>query len=121
MTTRRRRARTCRLPWRPISSRSPPRSRGRCGKYYEERRESLGTQAGLNTLLTNSWFAERRTDSLLAVLYRASELESVSGLRVLDVGCGFGSLAAVLAARGAEVKAVDVKAERFEVGEAVAR
>jgi SAM-dependent methyltransferase len=90
-------------------------------RYYEERRESLDTQAGLNTLLTNSWFAERRTDSLLAVLYRASELDSVSGLRVLDAGCGFGSLAAVLAARGAEVKAVDVKAERFEVGEAVAR
>jgi 2-polyprenyl-3-methyl-5-hydroxy-6-metoxy-1,4-benzoquinol methylase len=89
-------------------------------RYYHVRGESLGTRAGLNTLLTNSWFAERRTDSLLAVLYRGSDLHTITDLRVLDVGCGFGSLATVLAAKGAEVKGVDIKAERFAVGEAVA-
>lgn len=90
-------------------------------RYYDERGETLDTRSGLNTLLTNSWFAERRTDSLLTVLHRNSGLETITGLRVLDVGCGFGSVATVLAARGAEVRAVDIKRERFAVGEAVAR
>jgi 2-polyprenyl-3-methyl-5-hydroxy-6-metoxy-1,4-benzoquinol methylase len=90
-------------------------------RFYDDRGEPLTTPAGLNTLLTNSWLAERRADTLLAVLHRASALDSLDGLRVLDVGCGFGALATVFASRGAEVVASDLKSERFAVGEAVAR
>jgi 2-polyprenyl-3-methyl-5-hydroxy-6-metoxy-1,4-benzoquinol methylase len=90
-------------------------------RYYYQRGEDLSSRSGLNTLLTNSWFAERRTDSLLAVLYRRSPLQELTALRVLDAGCGFGAVAAVLAGRGADVKAVDIKPDRFAVGEAVAR
>jgi 2-polyprenyl-3-methyl-5-hydroxy-6-metoxy-1,4-benzoquinol methylase len=89
-------------------------------RYYDARGKPLTTRAGLNTLLTNSAFAERRASTLLALLYRHSPLASVADLRVLDVGCGFGALAAVFAHEGAHVTAVDAKSERFAVGRAVA-
>jgi 2-polyprenyl-3-methyl-5-hydroxy-6-metoxy-1,4-benzoquinol methylase len=90
-------------------------------RHYGDRGETLAGKAGLNTLLTNSHLAERRTSTLLDVLFRHSDLDTVGGLRILDVGCGFGALAIALAARGAHVTAVDPKTERFEVGQAVAR
>ncbi|MGH2945006.1 MAG: methyltransferase domain-containing protein [Solirubrobacteraceae bacterium] len=88
--------------------------------YYADRGEALTRRSGLNTLLTNSQFAERRTETLLEVLFRGSELNSVDGARVLDVGCGFGAMAVVLAWRGAAVTAIDPNVERFAVGQQVA-
>jgi ubiquinone/menaquinone biosynthesis C-methylase UbiE len=49
-----------------------------------------------------------------------AELSSVRGLSVLDLGCGFGALALVLAARGAQVTALDPNGARLEVGQRVA-
>ncbi len=87
--------------------------------FYRERGEELSDPAGLNTLETNSGFVERRSQPLLEILYGVSGLESIAGLRVLDLGCGFGAVAAYLAAQGAEVTGVDPNEERFLVGRAV--
>jgi SAM-dependent methyltransferase len=88
--------------------------------FYRERGERLEGPAGLNTLETNSGFVERRAIPLLEMLNRHAGIESVEGLRVLELGCGFGSLAIYFAARGAAVTAVDPNEERFDVGRAVA-
>jgi 2-polyprenyl-3-methyl-5-hydroxy-6-metoxy-1,4-benzoquinol methylase len=86
--------------------------------YYEDGKH-LVDAAGLNTLATNSGLAESRA----AILERALEeagIGSLDGLHVVDIGCGFGSLALVLAARGAIVLAVDPNGDRFTVGRRVA-
>ncbi len=88
--------------------------------YYAGRTDAPTGQAGLNTLLTNSAFAERRAETLLEVLFLHSDVRSLAGLRVLDVGCGFGALAAVFASRGAVVTALDPNSERSAVGRRVA-
>ena len=89
-------------------------------RHFEEKGRPLTGAAGLNTLYTNSRFAERRADGLLAALARHGGPADVSGLRVVDAGCGFGALALVLAARGARVTGFDPNAERLTVGRAVA-
>lgn len=71
------------------------------------------------TIATNSSLVERRADVLLAMLERLG-IDNVEGLRMLDLGCGFGAVGAFLAARGARVTGVDPNAERMEVGRAVA-
>ena len=88
--------------------------------HYAARGESLEGAAGTTTLMTNSWFAERRAGSLLDLLFRNAGLASLDGLRVLDAGCGFGALSVVLAAHGATVYGVDPNRRRFAVGRAVA-
>lgn len=76
---------------------------------------------GLRTLETNSGLAARRANSLLALLALHEPELDLDGLRLLDLGCGFGSLAVYLAYLGAHVTAVDVSLERLRVGEQVAR
>ena len=58
--------------------------------FYEERGESLDGAAGVNTLETNSGYVERRADPLLETLRRVTGRGSIAGLRLLDLGCGFG-------------------------------
>jgi 2-polyprenyl-3-methyl-5-hydroxy-6-metoxy-1,4-benzoquinol methylase len=88
--------------------------------YFRERGEEISGPAGLNTLETNSGFVERRAVPLVEILRDHTEIETMEGLRVLDLGCGFGALSAFFAARGATVTGVDLKEDRFEVGRAVA-
>jgi SAM-dependent methyltransferase len=88
--------------------------------FYRERGEEISGSAGLNTLETNSGFVERRAEPLVEILRDHTEIETMDGLRVLDLGCGFGALSAFFAARGASVTGVDLKEDRFEVGRAVA-
>jgi SAM-dependent methyltransferase len=88
--------------------------------HFAARGEPLQGAAGTTTLMTNSWFAERRAGSLLDLLFRNAEFTSLDGLRVLDAGCGFGALALVLATRGATVCGVDPNHRRFAVGRTVA-
>ncbi len=87
--------------------------------YYEDGKQLIDA-GGLNTLATNSGLAESRAAILEQALEEA-QIPSVDGLRVLDIGCGFGALALVFAARGASVLAVDPNDSRFEVGRRVAR
>jgi 2-polyprenyl-3-methyl-5-hydroxy-6-metoxy-1,4-benzoquinol methylase len=86
--------------------------------YYEDGK-SLVDAAGLNTLATNSGLAESRTAILEHALQEAG-LPSLAGLDVLDIGCGFGALSLVFAARGASVVAADPNSERFVIGRRVA-
>jgi 2-polyprenyl-3-methyl-5-hydroxy-6-metoxy-1,4-benzoquinol methylase len=90
-------------------------------EFYERRGESLTSPAGVNTLETNSGLVERRGRMLLSMLDAQSDAPPMAGARVIDVGCGFGALAALFAAEGASVTGIDVDDERFVVGEAVAR
>jgi 2-polyprenyl-3-methyl-5-hydroxy-6-metoxy-1,4-benzoquinol methylase len=89
-------------------------------RFYRERGETLTEQGGLNTLETNSGFVERRAAPLLEILRTDGGVESIEGLRLLDIGCGFGALSTFFAARGAEVIGIDPNEERLQVGRAVA-
>lgn len=88
--------------------------------FYEERGESLDGPAGVNTLETNSGFVERRATPLLETLRRVTGRDSIEGLRLIDLGCGFGALAVWFAGQGAVVTGIDPIADRLEVGRAVA-
>lgn len=88
-------------------------------EYYAEREETLEGQAGELTLATNSTLIERRGRPLLEMLRIHAGVQSVDGLKVLDLGCGFGALSALFAAEGSRVTGVDVNGSRFEVGNRV--
>lgn len=88
-------------------------------RYGYDTDQRLLSDAGLRTLETNSGLAETRAATLEHVLARA-QVASVRGLDVLDLGCGFGALALVFAARGARVSALDPNAARLSVGVAAA-
>lgn len=89
-------------------------------RFYRERDESLSGPAGINTLETNSGFVERRGEPLLEILRLHGGVDSIAGLRLLDLGCGFGALSVFFAARGATVTGIDPNEERLTVGRAVA-
>jgi 2-polyprenyl-3-methyl-5-hydroxy-6-metoxy-1,4-benzoquinol methylase len=88
--------------------------------FYRKRGEEISGPAGLNTLETNSGYVERRGIPLLEILSEHGGLDSIAGLRMLDLGCGFGALSAFFAAQGASVIGVDQNEDRFEVGRSVA-
>ncbi len=89
-------------------------------EFYAERGESLDGPAGVNTLETNSGFVERRATPLLETLRQVTARDSIEGLRLIDMGCGFGALSVFFAGRGARVTGIDPIASRLEVGRAVA-
>jgi len=76
----------------------------------------LEGRAGWNTLETNSGFTERRGAPLMKMALERLKAPSLAGLRVLDVGCGFGALSVFFAFNGATVTGIDVNAGRLEVG-----
>lgn len=88
--------------------------------YYDARGLPISDAAAQITLDTNSDFVERRGRPLLDLLRARLDGRSLNGLRVLDLGCGFGALSIYLAAAGAEVTGVDSKGSRLTVGRAVA-
>jgi ubiquinone/menaquinone biosynthesis C-methylase UbiE len=88
--------------------------------FYEQRGESLDGAAGVNTLETNSGYVERRADPLLETLRLVTGMDSIEGKRLIDLGCGFGALAAFFASKGAIVTGIDPIADRLDVGRAVA-
>lgn len=94
--------------------------RDRIVEHYERRGERLDTPAGVMTLDTNSVLAPGRGRLLLRLLAQEG-MGSIAGLRVLDLGAGFGALSLYFAHLGAEVVAVDPNAERMRVAEAIAR
>lgn len=84
-------------------------------RHYDERGEPIGP----STLETNSGYVERRAEPLLRML-ADDGVTSLEGLDVIDLGCGFGALACLFATMGAHVVAIDRKADRVQVGRAVA-
>ena len=88
--------------------------------HYRKSDMSLEGRAGWNTLETNSGFAERRGIPLVTMATRRLGVPSLAGLRLLDLGCGFGALAVFFAFQGARVTAIDLNSGRLEVGRRVA-
>lgn len=88
-------------------------------EHYRERGERLDDDAGLRTLDTNSTLVPRRA-ALLVEMVRRRGLDSLQGLEVADLGCGFGAIALFLASLGARVTAIDPNAERLRVPAAIA-
>jgi len=82
--------------------------------------QRLDTPAGQLTLDTNSVLAAQRGRLLLRLLAEQG-MGSVSELRVLDLGAGFGALALYFAHLGAEVVAVDPNERRLRVALAIAQ
>ncbi len=70
------------------------------------------------TIRTNSELAPQRAALLLRSLDRPAP-DDLRGLRILDVGCGFGALSAYFALLGAEVTALDPDPALLGVGRAV--
>lgn len=89
-------------------------------EFYEARGRRLDTLAGRATLNAVSFEAPERARLLLEVLGHAG-LSSIDGLRIADLGCGFGPLALFLANRADTVTAVDRASDIIGVGERVAR
>jgi SAM-dependent methyltransferase len=90
-------------------------------EHFEARGEDLDNDKGLRTLDTNSSLAPHRADLLVHTFLARSGHSTLENVRIADFGCGFGSLALVLAARGAQVIGIDPNAERMHVGASIAR
>lgn len=88
-------------------------------EHFERAGEPLNTPAGHVTLDTNSTLAAARARLLLRLLAEAGA-PSIAGLRVLDLGAGFGSLALYCAHLDAEVVAVDPNERRLRVAADIA-
>lgn len=73
-----------------------------------------------NTLDTNSALVVRRGQPLLEILREHAGIETLDGLELVDLGCGFGAMSLFFAACGASVTGVDPHEPRLAVGRAVA-
>lgn len=85
--------------------------------FYAQRGESVDARE--TTIATNSELVERRAAPLLEMLGGAG-IDRVAGLRVVDLGCGFGAISLYFAAHGADVTGIDPNEERLAVGREVA-
>jgi SAM-dependent methyltransferase len=94
--------------------------RGAVTSYYDGIGRPLRGASGLATLETHAGLAPVRARLLLTVIARQGGGDNVAGLRVAEVGAGFGALALWFAAHGAVVTAIEPNAGRSAVGEAVA-
>lgn len=88
--------------------------------HCERNGVELEGRAGWNTLETNSGFVERRGAPLAAMASGRLGVPSLAGLRIADLGCGFGALSVFFAFQGASVIGIDVNRPRLEVGREVA-
>lgn len=100
------------IPFEPIVS----ALRGEIVEHFAERGQDIDDEAGRQTLDTNSTLAAGRADMLVTPFLARSGHSDLDGLRVADLGCGFGSISLALAARRAEVVGVDPNVERMRVG-----
>jgi SAM-dependent methyltransferase len=89
-------------------------------EHYRARGERIDDEAGLRTLDTNSTLVPQRGRLLLELIAGRSGGDSIEGLTVGDIGCGFGAMSLYFAHLGARVVGVDPNSERFQVGAAVA-
>src|SRR2546430_2642379 len=87
--------------------------------YGESARSYLVESQGLDgsspsvqsTVRTNSELVPERARDLLALSARLADVQALEGLRILEVGSGFGALAAYLAleARPERLLAIDIR------------
>lgn len=88
-------------------------------RYFAARGRNLRDPELRRTIATNSDLVEQRAQPLVRMLADAG-VTALGGRRVLDLGCGFGALAAYFAAGGAQVHGIDVNAAQLDVGRTVA-
>jgi SAM-dependent methyltransferase len=94
--------------------------RDRIIEHYRDRGEAIDDEPGLRTLDTNSTLVPQRGRLLAELARRRSGRDSVEGLEVADLGCGFGAIGLYFAALGARVTGIDPNHERLAVGNAIA-
>jgi 2-polyprenyl-3-methyl-5-hydroxy-6-metoxy-1,4-benzoquinol methylase len=104
------------VPFEPIVS----SLRAEVIDHFGQRGEPIDTPAGRTTLDTNSILASARADMLVSPFLARSGYSTLEGLRIADLGCGFGSITLALAARGATVVGVDPNVDRMSVGARIA-
>jgi 2-polyprenyl-3-methyl-5-hydroxy-6-metoxy-1,4-benzoquinol methylase len=85
-------------------------------RYHESIGNDPNLPAVASTIKTNTELVPRRGDELLNMLDRLAALKTLQGLRVLDLGCGFGALISYVAWMGepADVLATDVREDHVE-------
>lgn len=73
-----------------------------------------------STVRTNTELVPKRGDGLLQLLQELAGLSDLRGLRVLDVGCGFGAIASYVAWIGQPdyMVATDIRADHIEAAKA---
>jgi ubiquinone/menaquinone biosynthesis C-methylase UbiE len=79
--------------------------------YYAAQGRERDDRAVATTIRTNTELVPQRADALLRLLRALTGRSAIRGLDVLDVGCGFGTLAAylALAEEPARMLAVDIR------------
>ena len=120
--------RAARRPHRPVGAGMLPPSyapvahslRDEIIDQSEQQGIRLNSAAGRLTLDTNSILAPTRGRSLLRLLALRGA-PPITDRSVLDLGAGFGSMSLYFATLGARVVGVDLKPERVELAERVAR
>lgn len=80
--------------------------------------EADGTRV---TIATNSSLIETRGRPLVQLALRELRRDDLSGLSVLDLGCGYGGLSALFATEGATVVGIDSSFERLKIGNQIAQ
>lgn len=103
--------------WKPIERAYGTTIRG----HLDARR--LGSPATRDaTLRTNTVNVPSRGETLFAYLRHFAGIETLEGLRLVEIGCGFGALAAYLTWRGstADTFAVDLEEDTVTVARAAA-
>ena len=91
--------------------------RGEIIEHYRAHGQAIDDEAGLRTLDTNSTLAPQRAELLLGLIGS----DSIEGLDVADLGCGFGAISLYFANLGARVTGLDPNQDRIEVASKVAR
>jgi SAM-dependent methyltransferase len=84
--------------------------------HFRVRPEPIDDEAGLVTLDTNSTLVPDRARLLLDLYTRRTERDSIEGLEIADLGCGFGAMSLYFATAGATVSGVDTNRARLRVG-----
>lgn len=81
--------------------------------YFAAQGASLEGSATLSTLRTNTELVPKRASNVRLLLRELAEVDSLTGLSVLELGCGFGALATYLAIEGApaSLTAVDNRSD----------
>jgi 2-polyprenyl-3-methyl-5-hydroxy-6-metoxy-1,4-benzoquinol methylase len=82
--------------------------------------EDPDTDRVQTTIATNSTLIEQRGRPLVELVCTELNRSNLSGVRVLDLGCGYGALSALFATEGASVLGIDAEAQRLEVGQEIA-
>jgi ubiquinone/menaquinone biosynthesis C-methylase UbiE len=86
-------------------------------RYFRGKGRDVEDAATRSTIDINSTLVPRRGDNVLRWLAELADIPSLSGLRVLELGCGFGALATYLALRErpARFVAIDVSNDYLEL------